>query len=161
MKKIISITTIFLLVTMSYAYTLEENINGCEQEIIPACYNVGVMYGNSNSVKDGVVQDYAKSFPYYLKACEGSHGKACFNIGLLYNNGLGVQKNYDNAIEYYKLSIRLSNYYKAYTNLGLMYQKGQGVKKNISKALELYSESCKLGSSNACTNFIKLNARGY
>ena len=146
---------------MSYAYTLKENIDGCKQEIMPACYNVGVMYGNYDSVEDGVAQNYNKAFPYYFKACKGGHGKACFNVGLLYNNGLGVQQNYAKAIKYYNLSIKQADYYKSYTNLGLMYQKGQGVKKNVSKALELYSESCKLGSSNACSNWIKLNARGY
>ncbi len=161
MKKITPIFIVFLLGTMSYAYTLEENIDGCKQKIMPACYNVGVMYGNEDSIKDEVAQNYNKAFPYFIEACKGGHGKACFNVGLSYNNGLGVQRNYKEAIKYYNRSIREANYNKAFANLGLMYQKGQGVKKNIPYALELYSKGCKLESSASCSNFIKLNARGY
>ena len=108
-----------------------------------------------------MARNYKKAFPYHLKACKGGHGKACFNVGLFYNNGLGIQKDDKKAIKYYNLSIQKSNYSKAFTNLGLMYQKGQGVKINTSKALDLYSKSCNLGSSTGCSNWIKLNARGY
>jgi len=133
----------------------------CKQEIIPACYNLEVMYGNYNTVNDGVAQNKNKAFYYFDKGCKGGHGKACFNVGLSYNNGLGVQQNYAKAINYYHLSIRQADYSKAFTSLGLMYEKGQGVKKNISKALDFYSKGCDRGNSISCSNRIKLNVRGY
>ena len=74
----------------------------------------------------------------------GSLWASNFDKGLeAYNN-----KNYMNAITYYKLSENAGAQY----NLGLIYEYGKGVKKNYKEALKWYILSAKQGYPSAQYN---------
>ena len=65
-------------------------------------------------------------------------------LGNAYYNGIIKEKNYEMAVEYYKLAIKGGNI-DALNNLGICYEYGNGVERNNDKALELYEKTREKG----------------
>lgn len=71
--------------------------------------------------------DKSKSDKYYAKALkalkqqEGYSGDACYQLGRMYNNGLGVAKDPELAVNYFRAASEKGNV-DAYYELGLVYQ---------------------------------------
>ena len=67
----------------------------------------------------------------------------------MYYNGEGVQKDYKQAVEWFKKSANQGNA-DAQFNLGNMYIYGKGVQKDYKRAAEWFSLSCNGGFKEAC-----------
>lgn len=62
-----------------------------------AQFNLGRIYFST-----GKKEDQAKGLTWYIAAAEQSHRKACNQLGLIYYQGIGVEKNIDQALEYFQ-----------------------------------------------------------
>ena len=69
----------------------------------------------------------------------------------MYENGVGVERNYEKAIELYEKAIELGNSI-AMNNLGNIYKSGTLVKQDYEKAIELYEKAIELGDNDAIYN---------
>ena len=72
-------------------------------------------------------------------------------IGDMYTDGLGVDKDYIKAAEYFQLSADQGNLH-AQNNLGNLYYIGEGVDKDYTKAFEYYQLSADQGNKSALNN---------
>ena len=50
----------------------------------------------------GMAQNYEAAMDCYKKAAENYNDTALYNIGVLYCNGLGVEKDYERAVHYFR-----------------------------------------------------------
>ncbi|KAK8842215.1 hypothetical protein M9Y10_026446 [Tritrichomonas musculus] len=89
-----------------------------------------------------------------------NESEALVNLGNLYYDGLGVERNYSKAKEYYELSAKQNNS-SALFNLGSLYANGHGVEQNYSKAKEYYELSAKQNNSYALVNLGNLYYNGH
>ena len=100
----------------------------------------GNYYANKN--------DFANAMYWYNIAAVNDNSEACFNIAWLYDEGLGVEQNYETALQWY-LKVPQCKYpdkkyvAPAYNNIGVMYQKGNGVEKDMQKAMEFFQMALK------------------
>ena len=76
-------------------------------------------------------------------------------MGVCYEDGVGVEQDYEKAVEYYRKSAEQDNDWAEY-NLACCYYNGCGVKKNLAKAKELYRSAAEKGNKNAKEKFVKL-----
>lgn len=53
--------------------------------------------------------DYQMAFKFYLEAAEKGSGDGMFFVAACYEDGLGVEKNFDKAIEWYRRAARADN----------------------------------------------------
>ena len=74
------------------------------------------------------------------KQSEQGDADAQFNLGWMYFHGLGVPKDYKEAVKWYTKSAK-QGYAPAQNNLANMYDKGQGVPRNGSIANDWWSKS--------------------
>lgn len=100
----------------------------------------GNYYANKN--------DFANAMYWYNIAAVNDNSEACFYIAWLYDEGLGVEQNYETALQWY-LKVPQCKYPDvesvaiAYNNIGVMYQKGNGVEKDMQKAMEFFQMALK------------------
>lgn len=100
----------------------------------------GNYYANKN--------DFANAMYWYNIAAVNDNSEACFYIAWLYDDGLGVEQNYETALQWY-LKVPQCKYpdvelvATAYNNIGVMYQKGNGVEKDMKKAMEFFQMALK------------------
>ena len=100
-----------------------------EQGIVPAQFNLGLMYLKG----EGVLQDYKQAFKWYTKAAEQGHALAQFNLGLMYRQGHGALQDYKQAVKWYTKSAE-QGFADAQYNLGVLYALGNGVLKDTVTA---------------------------
>ena len=72
-------------------------------------------------------------------------------LGTMYRMGLGVEKDYAKAIEWYRKSAEQGDAF-AQGNLGVMYRDGLGVEKDSAKAVGWFTKSAEQGDAYAQTN---------
>ncbi|CAB4411614.1 unnamed protein product [Rhizophagus irregularis] len=95
--------------------------------------NLGDLYKND--------EEFKKAFYWYNKAAEDSNNIiAQYNVGQCYELGIGVDKNYSKAFNYYQKSYDL-DHLESYFQLGYCYINGLGTKIKRKKGLELYNEA--------------------
>ena len=87
----------------------------------------------------------------YTILAEQGDASAQFNLGYCYDKGLGVEQNYEKAVEWYTKSAEQGNAY-AQLNLGYCYDKGLGVEQDYEKAVEWYAKSAEQGDLTAQNN---------
>ena len=92
-----------------------------------------------------LAKNYSKAFEWYKKSSNVFIFDPC-GFGDLYHYGLGVEKNYEKAIELYKIAER-RELPEAKYNLGVMYYNGEGVNRN--KAIELWTQAAEKGNEKA------------
>jgi len=89
-------------------------------------------------------RDYKKAYDCYNKSAEQGDKDGLYGMGLLHMNGLGVEKNFQKAADYFRLSGDKGNP-KAYTKLGLLYiSGGYGLESDTSRAIEFLQKAAKL-----------------
>lgn len=79
-------------------------------------------------------------------------------LGFLYREGIGVEKNYNKALQYF-ISAALEGDSFAEYNLGYMFSRGLGVKKDPEKALHYYKTASRKGDVYAQHNMGTLYAK--
>ncbi|MBR0574011.1 MULTISPECIES: tetratricopeptide repeat protein [Pasteurellaceae] len=88
-------------------------------------------------------KQYKQAFKLFKKIAEQNDkdplGKAQYYLGKMYAKGLGVKRNYTEAIKWYKVAATGYNYFgfPAY-ELGIMYRYGIGVKQDNSQAFKWF-----------------------
>tara|TARA_X000000950_G_C13705386_1_gene573892 strand:+ start:60 stop:899 length:840 start_codon:yes stop_codon:yes gene_type:complete len=92
---------------------------------------------------------------YYKELIEYGDPEASFRLGILYEgssyDGDMIERNYHQAINYYKVSAELGNL-KAMNNLGRMYGKGLGVEVDHQESINWYTRAIKHLHGPACFN---------
>lgn len=93
-----------------------------------------------------VAIDYEKSMHWFTLAVEGKSSVASFYLGVHHKEGLGVNKNYLEAMKWFVLSEDLG-YSQALYKIGvLFYNGGYGIESNFPAALAVfqgYIDNCK------------------
>ena len=77
------------------------------------------------------------------------------SLGLAYAIGTYVDKNLENARQWYEKAVEHGNA-NAANNLGLLYYEGQGVSVDLEQAEKLFLIAHKRGDNNAITNLVDL-----
>ena len=86
-----------------------------------------------------------------IKKAEAGDAEAQFETGKAYYLGEGVEKNFAQAVVWYKKSASQGNW-KAQNNLGLAYQYGEGVEKDLDEAMKWLKKSAGQGNELAMCN---------
>ena len=103
----------------------------------------GKIAENENKVHN---EDYYRDIFHKLQVCAKLGDAKCQNLlGIWYNKGIGIEKNYELALEWYKKSSE-QEYAEAYSNLGDLYYYGEGVGEDLEKAVEYYTIGANLNS---------------
>ena len=107
-----------------------------------------VQFSYANEFEKGMfaleMEDYERAV-YYLsfEAVQGNP-RAQYNLGLMYKNGIGVKKDFNEALGWFILGSNNDHMLSKYA-LGLMYYKGEGISKNYSKAMNLFLDASFMG----------------
>ena len=95
----------------------------------------------------------------FKKAVEIDNNPIGLNgLGNAFYNGIVTQKNYEQAVEYYRQAIHGGNI-DALNNLGICYEFGNGVEQNNEEALKYYIKAKEKGHSDAMTNYAILKIK--
>lgn len=86
-----------------------------------------------------------KAFLEYKIAAERGDATAMHNLGYCYYNGVGVERNYAEAVGWYRKAVELGNA-MAMGNLGVCYHTGKGVEQNYAEAVGWYRKAAELGN---------------
>ena len=82
-----------------------------------------------------------------------------YRIGKMYNYGIGTERNFEKAFEWFERSAYADNKYALYS-LGDMYYYGKGVEQNIEKAFQMYKRSADKGNPYGCYRTAKMLESG-
>ena len=85
--------------------------------------------------------------------------KSQYLMGFMYYHGLGVNKSYRQALDFFTKSMNGGNT-DSRTFLAYMYDEGKGVNIDKQKAFNLYQESAEEGDTTAITNLAVMYYRG-
>ena len=110
---------------------------------IPYALSYGLMRGAPQNYKEAIesLDD---------NVTEGIALDRFFNLGVMYQNGIGVPKNYDEALRYYG---KAEGHARADNNLGVMFDKEQGVRGHRGHAENFYRKSLEKGAMFGQYNF--------
>ncbi len=109
-------------------------------------------------------KQYKLSISEFIKVSKESNNnelksKSMFNVAIMYENGIGVIKNPNLALVWYKSSAEHNNKIAQY-NLGWMHYHGDLVEKDYFKAFEYYEKSANQGYVKAQFNLANLYFTG-
>ena len=122
-----------------YATALREWIPLAEQGNAFAQYNLGMIYGTVDAVKD-----HKKAFKWLKRSSKQGNAKAQGIMGEFYARGQNVPQDYKAAAEWYRRAAE-QGHAPAQTSLAVMYGKGQGVRQNYKMAVKWYRRAAEQG----------------
>lgn len=96
------------------------------------------------SGSDGQEQSLVKAFACFRRAANMEYSPAAYTMGQFYDEGIGVEQNYEKAIQCYLKATRTP---EARTRLGEMYAEGIGVQKDYKTAARYFNAAVMLGDS--------------
>ncbi|MDH5180005.1 MAG: sel1 repeat family protein [Gammaproteobacteria bacterium] len=111
-----------------------------EAGVPQAQYNIADHYFSKNNLLAAI--------KWLTKSAEQGFSLAQYNLAVSYYQGLGVQKDYAQAVHYYKLAARQEDM-RAIYNLALMANAGEGMDKNPAYAEKLLRLAMTLGHKKA------------
>lgn len=82
-----------------------------------------------------------------------------YRIGKMYNCGLGTEKDFGKAFEWFEKAVIAENKYAQYS-LGSLYYYGNGTEQNFEKAFALYKKSADKGNAYGCYQAAKMLESG-
>jgi TPR repeat protein len=95
---------------------------------------------------------YRTALPFFQESAKYGSGEAMTFLGwIYYNNGLGVIRDYAEAVRWYRKAADAGNA-QAMHNLGYMYHRGQGVTQDYAEAAYWYRKAADAGNSDGMTN---------
>ncbi|CAK7894905.1 ERAD-associated E3 ubiquitin-protein ligase component Hrd3p [[Candida] anglica] len=114
-------------------------------EILKECFD----HGEQKFGKKGYKNMHATD-QFFLVHCQAK-------LGHMYLKGLGVEKNYDEALKYLKISASVKKTAECLTDIGYMYEHALLPEtSNKTKALTYYGRAIKLDSHQAKLNYAKI-----
>ncbi len=129
--------------------------NNLKKLLVEINYNSDPIY--SDAVKEYNKKLYDKAFPKFLYLALEGNVKAQTYTGLMFDAGEWMEKDYNQALKWYKKAAS-QNYDIAQYNLALLYEYGRGVDKDIDQALKWYRKSADQGDKDAKDKVKKLLA---
>ena len=81
---------------------------------------------------------------WFQIAADQGHAEAQYNLGLAYHNGIGVPRDYGQALRWYRLAAS-RGHGMAQFNIGLMHAKGEGVPPDLVVAYVWFNLSAAQG----------------
>lgn len=90
--------------------------------------------------------DYSKYNDALVKKAQSGDAKAQNSLGWCYQYGIGVTKNYNEAVKWYRKSAE-QGYANGQTNLGYCYQHGYSVTQDYSKAVQWFRKAAEQGEA--------------
>ncbi|MGH8498108.1 MAG: tetratricopeptide repeat protein [Methylococcales bacterium] len=85
------------------------------------------------------------------KAAEQGDATAQYFLGQMYRKGDGIEKNPEEALNWYRKAAEQENRLAQY-NLGWMYDIGEGIERNLDEAISWYAKAARLGDKYAPFN---------
>lgn len=112
------------------------------------CYEMGKNY---ESGKNGKPKDVRKAFQYYLKAAEMGCADAYWCVGLEYMYGPGLDKNYVEAVRWFKKNYEAHSWSTTSAKcIGECYRDGgYGLTANREEAIRWFREAANKGNDDA------------
>ena len=144
-----------LLILILALLTLSTNAQESISEILSTETNVCIE--DLELVLDGISTDIYNND--LLERAKAGNGAAQNCVGYCYLNGLGINKDYSQALYWISKSVENNNL-KGVCSLGYMYEMGLGVEKNPKKAVELYRKSALMGFPLAWCNLATCYGEG-
>ncbi len=92
--------------------------------------------------------DFRSAFDIHVQRSEQGNAEATNFIGVHYYLGLGVARNFNTAVFYFRKAALLNDP-KAQRNLGIMLYRGLGVKQDFEQAYGWFSLSYSQGNPNS------------
>ena len=99
------------------------------------------------------------TFESNLKAAEAGDISAQSNLGFMYAKGIGVEKNIDEAIKWYRKAAE-NGHLNSQFNLGVIYAKGRGVDQNYHEAFKWYKMAAEQNDKTALVTVAMMLAKG-
>ena len=119
------------------------------------CLFLGQIYQS----EDNENKDYKLAFAYFLEGAKANDGLCAFEAGLCYKNGLGVQKDFDKAVQFFLKANKLGRKclyevgkiygdktYSGFNEEKQIFYYQKGAKNNEKKCIEKLIECYKLGN---------------
>jgi len=94
---------------------------------------------------------------WYRKHAEQGNAQAQNKLGVMYLYGLGVGKDYAEAMKWFRKSAE-QGYMDAQFTMGIMYEKGLGVERDDTEAIKWYRKAADQGDSEAKEKLENLDA---
>lgn len=113
----------------------------------------------SKAVKDYDNKFYEKAFPQFLWLSLKGNVRAQTYIGVMYAKGFWMEKNYQQANDWYKKAAD-QGYKVAQHNLGINYEFGKGFSKDYKKAVEWYQKAANQGYRSSQYNLADMYRKG-
>lgn len=117
-------------------YEKDSTIEELEKSLYAVVYSF-IPYAYNNDIKQ-LINFKAKDYKPYKKLAKEGDNLAQFIIGDQYYKGIGVEKDFNKAFEYFSKASATQRC--AEVAMGNMYFKGEGVEKNIQKAIDLWTK---------------------
>jgi len=94
-----------------------------------------------------------------LQAADSGDVSAISNLGFMYVKGIGIEKNEENGVKWYRKAAGLGHLTSQF-NLGVMYAKGRGVEQNYVESLKWYKMAAEQGDLTAQSTIGMMFAKG-
>lgn len=109
--------------------------------------NNNCMYDACEGVNAYNLHHYAEAFPWFQKVATEDHDpRAMSYLGYMYLNGLGVPRNYQQAMYWYQKAAALGNT-GVMNNIGNLYHYGEGIPQNYKEAMLWYKKAALHGDT--------------
>lgn len=114
---------------------IEYYTKAANQNYLPSMYALGSLYKDFGENKE----DEQNQFVWFIRAAENGHPGAFGEVAECYYYGIGVEKNYAEAVEWYTKAAEQEET-EAKFQLANCYSNGIGTNQDYQKAFELYSQ---------------------
>jgi TPR repeat protein len=94
-----------------------------------------------------------------LQAADSGDISAISNLGFMYVKGIGIEKNEENGVKWYRKAAELGHLTSQF-NLGVMYAKGRGIEQNYVESLKWYKMAAEQGDLTAQATIGTMYAKG-
>lgn len=138
----------------------EENYRICINQSVDSqlinnskCKLADILWEKSNKNETSIA---LKLYEETINICDY---KAIFELGYKYYLGNKVEKNYELAMLYFRISAKY-NYHKAQFYIGYMYDEGEGIPCSYKSAIYWYKLAASNGNSTAINNLGVMYAKG-
>lgn len=91
--------------------------------------------------------DHKKMIRLMTELANSGFAKAQARLGWIYERGIGVETNYEKALDLYQKAMMQKNGF-AYARMGFLYQRGLGVEKDNLKSVEYLKKSIAAGDGH-------------
>ena len=140
----------------NYADALQWYIFAAERGVVPAQYDLALMYKNG----EGTLKNESEAVKWFSKAAEKGYPDAQYELGNMYykegylvdGQSLFLLNDCQEAAKWYRLAAE-QGHVEAQYMMGRMYDKGRGVKQNYLEAFMWYRRAAEKGHAAAqyCT----------